>query len=343
MSEVWKAFDSQSRRAVVIEILHADLQYNPAFMAYFWSLPLERNAQVILSLHHANIARIHGFYVSLPRVSGYPVPYIVTDYIEGQSLAQFIRNTSYYKGAFPPAAAIVPLFASLAAAIDYAHQQGIIHGNIKPGKILLDQHKPSQHPRGEPVLTDFGIIPLLGISAAALCHWEPDTSLYISPEQAEGHPATRHSDIYALGVILYEMCTGMRPFIGENTRDVMMRQVNSVPPAPSEINPAISPALSAVIMRSLAKDPAERFASATAIVAALVEALDVLTPETLIQTISAADTRKEPASPSEPAFVGKSRGPRRRRSRIALIIALLLLLAALILGALFVLGYGSRL
>jgi len=340
MSEVWKAFDSQSQRAVVIKILHADLQYNPAFMAYFWSLPLERNAQVILSLYHANIARIHGFYVSLPRVSGHPVPYIVTDYIEGQSLAQYLRDTSY-KGAFPPAAAIVPLFASLAAAIDYAHQQGIIHGNIKPGKILFDQHKPSQNPRGEPMLTDFGIIPLLGITAAALCHWEPDMSLYISPEQVEGHHATRHSDIYALGVILYEMCTGTRPFIGENTRDVMMRQVNSVPPAPSEINPAMSPALSAVIMRSLAKDPAERFASAAALVAALVEALDVPTPETLIQTISAADTLRMPASPSEPAFVGKSRGPRITRSRIALMIVLLLLLAALILGALFVLGYQT--
>jgi eukaryotic-like serine/threonine-protein kinase len=340
MTEAWRAFDLHYQRTIVIKLLHADLQYNPDFMAHFWSLPLEREAQTLLSLHHPNIARIHGYYVSLPAESGNPMPYIVMDYKEGQSLAQYIHNTSY-KGAFPPAVDLVHLFASLAAAIDYAHQQGIIHGYIKPSTILLGKYKSSQNLIGVPILTDFGITRLLGIPTYVLCHWEPDTSLYISPEQVEGHPATRHSDMYALGIILYEMCSGMRPFNGENTQQIMMRQVSTVPPALSEINPAVSPAVSAVIMRNLAKDPEERFSSATDMVIALTDALSIPTPEILKQYFSATDTMKMPVSPSEPAHVGKSRVPRIRRSHIALIIVLLLILAALIVGAFFVLGHGK--
>ena len=335
MAEVWRAFDLHFQRTVVIKLLHADLQYHPDFMAHFWSLPVEREAQAVLSLHHPNIARIHGFHISLPGEAGNPVPYIVMDYIEGQSLARYIHNTSY-KEAFSSAVDLVHLLASLAAAIDYAHQLGIIHGYIKPSTILLGKYKSSQNLMGEPILTDFGIARLLEIPTDALCHWEPDTSFYISPEQVEGHPATIRSDIYALGVILYEMCTGMRPFGGENAQHVMMQQVSSVPPAPSEINPTISPAVSAVIMRSLAKDPAKRFSSATAMVIAMTEPLDIPTPEILKQYISATDTMKMPVSPSKPAHVGKRRGPRIRRSHVALSIVLLLILAVLIMDALFV-------
>jgi eukaryotic-like serine/threonine-protein kinase len=342
MTDVWRAFDLHVQRTVVIKLLPADLQYNPDFMAHFWSLPVEREAQALLTLHHPNIARIHGFYISLPGESGNPIPYIVMDYIAGQSLAQYIHNTSS-KGAFPPTADLIHLFASLAAAIDYAHQQGIVHGDIKPGTILLGTYKSSQNLTGEPILTDFGITRLLGIPTDVLCHWEPDTSFYISPEQVEGHPATIHSDIYALGVILYEMCTGMRPFNGENTQHVMMRQVNTAPPAPSEINPAISPAVSAVIMRSLARDPAERFSSATAMVIALTDALDIPTPEILKQHISATDTLKMPVSPSEPAHVGKRWGPRIRRLYITITIVLLIALAAFILVALLVFSQSIRL
>jgi len=338
MAEAWRAFDLHFQRTIVIKLLHADLHYNPDFMAHFWSLPVEREAQTLLSLHHPNIARIHGFYISLPGESGNPMPYIVMDYIEGQSLARYIHNTSY-KGAFPPAADLVHLFASLAAAIDYAHQLGIIHGYIKPSTILLGTYKSSQNLMGEPILTDFGIARLLEIPTDALCHWEPDTSFYISPEQVEGHPATIRSDIYALGVILYEMCTGMRPFGGENTQHVMMQHVSIVPPAPSEINPTISPAVSAVIMRSLAKDPAKRFSSATAMVIALSDALDTPTPEILKQYVSATDTMKMPVSASKPAHVGKRRGPRIRRSYIALSIVLLLILAVLIV-VLYLYGGG---
>jgi len=280
IAEGWKAFDIQLQRYVVVKILHADLQNNPDFMARFWSLPDVQEAQAIISLHHPNIAHIHGFHISLPQASGNPLAYMVMDYIEGQSLADYIRNTSL-KREFPPAADLIRLFASIAAAIDYAHQQGIIHGNIKPSNILLNKRDTSHNPMGEPMLIDFGITRLLGISAGALSHWESDTPSYSSPEQAEGYPGNERSDIYALAVILYEMCTGVQPFSGENAQDVLIQQVSTMPPAPKKINPAILPAVSALIIRNLAKDPAERFPSATAMTAALEKALDISNSETI--------------------------------------------------------------
>jgi serine/threonine protein kinase len=280
IAEVWKAVDIQSQRYVMVKIPRPDLQNNPDFMARFWSLPHDQGAQALISLYHPNIAHIHSFHVSLPQASGNPLAYMVMDYIEGQSLADYIRNTSF-KGEFPPAADLVRLFASLAAAIDYAHQQGIIHGNIKPGTILLDKRDTSRNPMGEPMLIDFGITRLLGIPAGAVSLWEFDMLSYISPEQAEGDPGNERSDIYALAVILYEMYAGVQPFRGENAEDVLTQQVSTMPPTPKKINRAILPAVSALIMRNLAKDPAERFPSATAMTEALEKALDISNSETI--------------------------------------------------------------
>lgn len=134
-----------------------------------------------------------------------------------------------------------------------------------------------------PMLTDLGIVTLLRISTDALCHWETNTLLYISPQQVNGQPPSVQSDIYALGVILYEMCTGIQPFNSEKRQNVIMQQVNTKPPAPSEINPAIPPAVSAVIMRSIAEDPAERYSEAASMAVALTEALEISNPEILNQ------------------------------------------------------------
>lgn len=282
MTEVWKAFDPELQRSVALKIFHADLQNVPDFITRFWSLPLLAEAQLIASLRHPNIVHIYGFQIFHPPESERSLAYMVTDYIEGLTLADCIRNTSY-GGKFPSPADLVHLFASLAAGIDYAHQQGIIHGNIIPSTILLDKHSTSNNPIGKPMLTDFGITELLGISVEALSRLEPDTPFYISPEQAQGHPANERSDIYALGVILYEMCTAERLFQGENKQAILMQQVNASPPSPSQVNSSISPALSAVILRSLAKYPADRFLSAASMATELAQALDLSVPEILNQ------------------------------------------------------------
>ncbi len=156
VAEVWKAYDPQLERYVAIKVLHADLQADPEFMSRF-----VREARVIASLHHPNIVQIFDFQTSNAPGSNNPIAYMVMDYVEGQTLTDYIRNTSR-TGKFPPAADIVQLFASISRAIDHAHQQGMVHRDIKPGNILLDKRHTAQNPMGEPVLTDFGIAKLMG-------------------------------------------------------------------------------------------------------------------------------------------------------------------------------------
>jgi eukaryotic-like serine/threonine-protein kinase len=273
-AEVWKAFDLQSQHSVALKIFQTALQHDPGFMTRFWNLPFSPEAQKVLALHHPQIVHIHSFQISRPSEAEHPLAYVVMDYVDGPTLAEYLRDTSS-KRVFPPATALVQLFAALGAAIDYAHQQGVIHGAIKPTNILLDTRHASRNPMGEPLLADSGMTQLLGTSTGALGHLETDTACYLSPEQVLGHPANERSDLYALGVILYELCTGERPFRGKDEQEIMMQHLNTALPSPTLLNPALSPALAAVIERSLEKEPAKRFSSAATLLTALVEALQV--------------------------------------------------------------------
>ncbi len=275
MAEVWKAFDMQLQRYVAIKILHADLQNDPEFMTRF-----VREARVIASLHHPNIVQLHDFQVSRPPELQNTIAYMVMDYVEGTTLAEYIRSTSS-AGKFPSVTDIVHIFSSISSAVDYAHQKGMIHRDIKPANILLDKRHTEHSPLGEPILTDFGLAKLLYVSTGTSSGSWQGTALYISPEQVEGHVGNERSDLYSLGVILYEMCTGKLPFGGESASAVLAQHLNAMPPAPSLLNPHISPALSAVILRSLAKDPAARFPSAPLMAAALAEAFGMPVPENL--------------------------------------------------------------
>src|SRR5436305_2393889 len=275
MAEVWKAFDPQLKRFVAIKLLRTDLQADPSFVARF-----EREAQVIASLQHPNIVQIYDFSVSQPPESESSVLYMVMKYVEGQTLAGFIRSTSR-TGKFPSPATIINLFLPIALAIDYAHGKGMIHRDIKPSNILLDEHNTSHNAMGEPVLSDFGIAKLLGVSTGNLSGWWFGTPHYTAPEQVMGAPGNELSDIYSLGVILYEMCTGVLPFQGGTPTEIMMQHINTAPTAPMLINPAIPPALTGVILRALAKDPAARFPTASAMVAALAEAFNMPIPKAL--------------------------------------------------------------
>jgi serine/threonine protein kinase len=139
MTEVWKAFDPQLQRNVAVKLFQADLLNDPDFMASYQNLPRVREAKLIVSLRHPNIVRMHGFNITPPSESEKTLAYIVMDYIEGPTFADYLRDTSYRKE-FPSASEVENLFASIAAAIDYAHQQGVIHGDLKPTNILLNTH-----------------------------------------------------------------------------------------------------------------------------------------------------------------------------------------------------------
>ncbi|MDQ6644048.1 MAG: serine/threonine protein kinase [Chloroflexota bacterium] len=286
--EVWKGIDLQSRQEVAIKLLHPDLlQNDPNFITLFM-----KEWQSIADLHHPNIVQVHEATISRPSKSNNETtPYIVMDYIEGQTtLAKSIQRTSHI-GMFPPVSEIVTLFTRIGAAIDYAHEQHIVHNNIKPENILLDVKNTSHLPGGEPLLTDFGSANLPGNKNNA-------SPLYISPEQAKGgesEKANPRSDIYALGVILYEICTGVQPFHGESNVVIMKHHINTLPTSPMLINPNIPLSLSEVILRAMAKDPKSRYATASLLAEAIAEACSIeQLPQTALNKKQDQDATEEP-------------------------------------------------
>ncbi len=268
MGEVWKALDTQLQRYVAVKFLRANLQTNPDFITHFM-----REAQFIASLHHPNIVQVHDFQIITEQDSDTKA-YMVMDYIEGGTLADYIRHTSR-KGLFPPATDFVQLLTGMSLAVDYAHQKGMIHRDIKPANILMDASTSSGSLIGDPILTDFGIAKLQDTNASTLTNALLGTPLYLSPEQARNQPITHRSDLYSLGIVLYELLTGITPFRGDSPMVIMMQHVYDMPTPPALINPAISPALSAVVMRSISKDPMARFPSAIAMAIAVAETFNL--------------------------------------------------------------------
>ncbi len=268
VAETWKAFDTQERRYVAIKFLRANLQADPDFVARF-----QRDMPVIAALRHPNIVQYNDYSITQASGPANITAYIVMSYVDGGTLADYISNTSR-QGKFAPAADIVRLFTTIGTALEYAHQQGTVHGQLKPTNILLDKRNMTRNSTGEPVITDFGILKLLGGSAGTTGStggWRSGVPLYTAPEQITGSPPDERSDIYSLGIMLYEICTGTPPFLGNNPATVMMQHINTVPTLPALINPALPSALTTIIMRCIAKDPWARFPTASALVEALMQ------------------------------------------------------------------------
>ena len=290
MAEVWKALDTQLQRYVAIKLLHANLQIDPDFITRF-----VREAQVIAALRHPNIVQIYDFHIAGESETSNAedtIAYMVMEYIKGQTLAHYINSTSRQKE-FPPAATLVHLLTPISLAIDYAHQQGTIHRDIKPANILLDQSNTKRNPMGEPILSDFGIAKLLNATSQTISGTFSGTPLYIAPEQVQGQPVSDRTDLYSLGVVYYEIFTGTPPFSGDTLTSIMMKHLTEAPPAPHLINPALPPALSAVLLKSLAKNPLDRFPSAAAMTAAVAQAFKLPVPQDLLPSIAALEPAYE--------------------------------------------------
>jgi serine/threonine protein kinase len=298
MAEVWKAFDTQLKRYVAIKILHPKLLEDPNFVTRF-----ELEAQLIASLHHPNIVQIHDFQVSRSPETDKTFAYMVMAYVEGGTLANYIGQTSA-QGKIPSPAEIVNLFTSISLAIDYAHGLGMVHRDIKPANILLDKNNTARNAMGEPILTDFGLAKLLGVSASTFTANQLGTPLYTSPEQARGYAGNERSDLYSLGVILYEMVTGVQPFRGTTPIEVLSQHLNATPTSPVLLNPNIPPALTMVIVTALAKDPNARFASAATMTAAIAESLRVPVPDVLGQPAYPRDFQNMPTYIGAPISQG---------------------------------------
>jgi len=288
MADVWRATDSELDRDVALKVLHENFARDEEFVERF-----RREASSAAGLQHPNVVSVYD------RGSYEGSYYIAMELIEGSSLRDLIT-----RGLEPGEA--VEVTRQVLAAASFAHGKGIIHRDLKPMNVLIDRE-------GRVKVTDFGIA-RAGNSEITQTGSVMGTAQYLSPEQAQGMEVTATADIYSIGVMLFEMLTGRLPFEGENAVAIAMKQVSEPPVAPSAINPAISPALDSVVLRALAKDPAERFASAAEMAAALDGA--------------EADPRRSPGHTQRFAVLAAEEEPEDEEGRawwiVAALIALLL-------------------
>jgi serine/threonine protein kinase len=211
-----------------------------------------REAQAVAALSHPNVIRVFDF----DTING--VHFMVMELIDGPALNAVIGQ--YPKGMTLDTA--LHIFKQLADAVAYAHDRGTIHRDIKPGNVLMASGS-------RPVLTDFGLAQILGGDRLTASGMSSGTPAYMSPEQASGDEIRAESDIYSLGIMLYEMITGQAPFQGNSFATVMLKHIQEPPPRPSVLIQDLDPQIERVILRALEKDPANRFHSARDMVTAL--------------------------------------------------------------------------
>ncbi len=252
MADVYLAEDLLLGRQLAVKVLHHHFAEDQEFVERF-----RREASSAAALSHPNIVGI------FDRGEWDGTYYIAMEYVPGQSLKTLVRE----HGPLQPLAAI-DITTQILRAARFAHARGVIHRDLKPHNVILDEE-------GRARVTDFGIA-RAGASDMTLTGSIMGTAQYLSPEQAQGHTVSARSDLYAIGVILYELLTGTIPFDGDSAVAIAFKQVSAQPQTPSAVNPAVPAPLDEIVLRALAKDPAARYAGADEFIAALQRAREQL-------------------------------------------------------------------
>jgi formylglycine-generating enzyme required for sulfatase activity/predicted Ser/Thr protein kinase len=258
---VYRARDAQLEREVALKLLHAHLASAPDFVERF-----RREAKMAAALHHPNIVTMIDVGEQAGRY------FLVMEYIPGPSLSALLKE----KGALPLSQALA-ILRPLAQALDYAHAQGIIHRDVKPANILLAEGGK------RPVLTDFGLVKSTTEDTSTTTGILLGTVEYMAPEQITGQPPTPAVDLYALGVIAYQMLSGRVPFAGKTPFDIQNGHVNLPPPDPCQLNPDLDERLAQILLRALAKAPSERYPDAASLVQAFEAYLHQEEEQTLVR------------------------------------------------------------
>ena len=262
MAIVYQATDLMLERTIAVKILRKDFSSSSAFQERF-----KEEARAAANLTHPNIVTVHDFGFDQDRL------FIVMEYVPGTDLKQIIKST----GALPISQAS-RLFVQACAGIGYAHRAGLVHCDIKPHNMLIT-------PDNRLKVTDFGIARAL----ASVKHDEQSQAIwgspaYFSPEQAAGRAPSPASDVYSLGVVLYEILTGQLPFTNQSPQDLALLHRTADPPSPRDLNPEITPALEEIILKVLSKEASARYRTADQlgrIVISFTEAHDAaFVPET---------------------------------------------------------------
>jgi len=262
MADVYLGRHTTLNRPVAVKILHSHLSENDSLLARF-----RAEAQAVAAMRHPHIVQVLDFDIADDR------PYIVMELLDGISLRDYLSEARKLGRKLEPET-VAFLISSLASALDYAHARGIVHRDVKPANVMLRRDGPIDPAVPLPhdvdvVLTDFGVAHMADASIQTASGVIIGTPSYMSPEQVKGELIDGRSDIYALGIILYEMLSGQLPFDGDTQASILIKHISEpIPPLPGAI-----PDVQAVINRALAKDPAKRYQKASDLASSLEAAL----------------------------------------------------------------------
>ena len=268
MADVHVGLDARLNRKVAVKLLKPSLANDPAFRTRF-----RQEAQAAARMAHPTIVRVFDAgeeTVREPNGSEIQVPFIVMEHVDGKLLKDLVAQ-----GPLDPAEA-VRIVDGILTALEYSHRAGVVHRDIKPGNVMVTSS-------GQVKVMDFGIARAISDSSATIAQTSAilGTAQYFSPEQARGEGIDARTDLYSTGVVLYELLTGKAPFRGDTAVAVAYQHISEMPVPPSAINPAVSPALNAVVMHALAKDRGERFQTAADFKADLDVAMTGKVPDRL--------------------------------------------------------------
>jgi serine/threonine protein kinase len=250
MSAVYKASDPNLRRVVAVKMIHSHLSSDPDFVRRF-----EEEAAAVAQLRHNRIIQVYDFN------RDDDVYYMILEFVPGETLQDHLKRLND-EGRRLSARKAADYMADICDAVDYAHRRGMIHRDIKPANIMLNV-------LGEAILMDFGIAKIVGSQRHTATGAVVGTAMYMSPEQIKGEHVDQRTDIYSLGVTLFEMVSGRPPFQADSAMTLMMMHINDPVPDPRKLNPDVPEDLVAVINKALAKNPSERYLSAAEMASAL--------------------------------------------------------------------------
>ncbi|MCR6486192.1 Stk1 family PASTA domain-containing Ser/Thr kinase [Amycolatopsis sp. OK19-0408] len=322
MSEVHHGHDVRLGREVAIKILRADLARDPQFQERF-----RREAQNAAALNHPAIVAVYDTGEANTEFG--PLPYIVMEYVEGRTLRDIVKT----EGPMSQKRAM-EVMADVCAALDFSHRHGIVHRDVKPANVMITKN-------GAVKVMDFGIARAMhdGQSAMTQTAAVIGTAQYLSPEQARGESVDARSDVYAAGCVLYELITGEPPFTGDSPVAVAYQHVREDPNPPSSVNPAVAPELDAVVLKALAKGPANRYQSAAEMRSDLVRTLSGQRPAAPMVMSEDERTQVMNADRRQPQRYEEYNEPddedpkakRRRRTILAVLAAVFVLGAVLLI------------
>ncbi len=282
MAEVYKAYQPGLDRYVAVKVMHSFLSEDKDFLARF-----QREAKLVASMRHPNIVQVHDFDVE----SG--LSYMVMEFIDGETLKGRLQNLEE-KSQWISIDEAVRIILLVGSALKYAHRLGMVHRDVKPANVMIDK-------QGNVILTDFGIAKIFsggGATQLTATGAMVGTPSYMAPEQGMGQPGDERSDIYSLGVMLYQLVTGRLPYEADTPLAVVLKHINEALPMPRQANPEVSEPIERVILKAMAKNPDDRYQH----VGEMLNDLKRATGMTLDETPT--DTMRSRALPAGATSVG---------------------------------------